>query len=140
MISARFKCVSGIDMEQDLILLESIKNGVWLIAFFMGIVAIANLVRAVAICKEKFSSNSEFSDKASVIYEEGDFSKLIRSCEAHLGDDPYAYWYLGKAYYGLEKYELALEYFNKTLRLRPQWQDEYIKPYITQIESINENH
>ena len=46
-------------------------------------------------------------------------------------------WWLAKAKYNIEEYKDSEKLFNSLLEKEPNWQTEYITPYLEKLKQIN---
>ncbi|NKF51768.1 tetratricopeptide repeat protein [Shewanella sp. WXL01] len=76
-------------------------------------------------------------EDADVLVEQAEYEKLFRNCRRLLKKRPNnaeAHWYIGLCYYHKSRYEKAKEYFLKTIKLNPHWQQS-VDVYLDYIES-----
>ena len=78
---------------------------------------------------EKVFSSEEKIEKTIILIKLGEFQEAIFDLEQKLdssSQNPAVYFYLGKAYKGINNNEKALFYFNKAIEIAP----DYPKPYV----------
>lgn len=127
-------------MEQQVVLLQEINQGIWALVYLVSAGVCLNLIRAIAASYRTIKSEIEnmFYNTARAMYETGQYQALIDHCHEHLKKKPkdaYAYWFLGKAHFERKEYDQAVDYFNRTGELDPSWQEEWINPFLKRIET-----
>ena len=80
---------------------------------------------------------SSFEDQAQKLLDVGKPAEALSLAEQRLElapNDSRAYWYIGLAYYQMEKWDQAIDAFRKAQELSPSWERAYTGPYIKAAE------
>lgn len=127
-------------MENEIALLQDIKSAIWILIYLIGISVSITLIRALvnffSIIKSHYKD--KFNTIAQALFESGDFDALIDYCNKTLIKKPkeaYAHWFLGKVYFQKEDYDTSLKHFTNAIELSPNWEKEYIQPYLEKIHN-----
>ena len=83
--------------------------------------------------------DTHFINSANRMLDEGDYQEAAEYCKKKLSKKPNhadANWLIAKAYYFLQKNDLAVEYFKKSIHLIPSWEEDALI-YIGKIQSAN---
>lgn len=76
--------------------------------------------------------DENFRDKVSSLVDEGKLDEVVKLSDERIKTHPNdedAYWYRGVSYYLQEKWQLAIDDFNKVEVLAPSWKTQYVEPY-----------
>lgn len=95
------------------------------------------VTQEVSSSLDQTSDSSTFRDQASALLEEGketELLTLVKEREIKFPKDPNVYWYRGKAYYQLGRFEEALTAIRQAHQLAPTWREEHTEPYLKAIE------
>ena len=131
-------------MEDSAGMLKQLKTIKWFVALItVGVLSAAGSIAyfsylTVGIAESSFSNDSceeeSFRDKVSSLVDKGKLEDAIKlsneRMKSHQNDED-AYWYRGVSYYLQEKWQLAIDDFNKVETLAPSWKEQYIEPYRT---------
>ncbi len=85
--------------------------------------------------------DSYFVSSASRMLDEGNYHDAVKYCKKKLSKQPNhadANWLIAKAYYFLQKNDLAVEHFKKSFYLIPSWEEDALE-YIGKIQSANKS-
>lgn len=126
-------------MENQVLLLQEIKDALWVLIYIVGIIAFFIIVRAFAESYRAIRNEIDnmFYNSVSAIYDNENYDEVITFSLNHIQNKPneaYAYWFLGKAYFEKKEYEEAKKHFIKAIALNPEWEKEWVKPYLEKIE------
>ena len=85
--------------------------------------------------------DSHFISSANRMLDEGNYQEAVKYCKNKLSKQPNhadANWLIAKAYYFLQKNNLAVEHFKKSFYLIPSWEEDALV-YIGKIQSANKS-
>ena len=123
--------------------LSAIKVAVYLIFGFVVVIAIATALRIYYFAKRLAQGqlDDEFKAEASDLLEKAKLDKLIEITTEKIEERPnhtYAHWYLARAYYLKTEWQRALEEFAVVGRLEPSWKEDYVDPFVQEIQAREE--
>jgi tetratricopeptide (TPR) repeat protein len=127
-------------MDNQLALLQEIRSGVWILIYLVGAGVVVNIFKTVAASYKTIKSelSNVFYNYASSMFDAGKYEELIAYCHERIKKKPrdaYAFWFLGKAYFHMKDFDKAVENFDKVVEIYPSWKNEWVGPYMAQIES-----
>ena len=117
-----------------------------IIKWFVALITIGVLTAAGAVgyfsylffemAQSSLTNNScnddSFRDKVSSLVDEGKLDEVVKLSNERIKthpNDENAYWYRGISYYLQEKWQPAIDDFNKVEVLAPSWKTQYVEPY-----------
>ena len=119
--------------------LHAIKLAVYTILGIVTVTAVSTALRTYRyvkqLARDKF--DDDFRNEAKELLEKNKLDELIELTREKITECPnhtYAHWYLARAYYLQANWQPAEEEFARVGRLDPPWQDEYVMPYLQEIQ------
>lgn len=107
------------------------------ILYFVGALTVVAVVlaclRSYWLVKRHINQLAPFSLEANDLLEKGEFERLIQLASVKIRERPnhaYARWYLARALYSQDRFGAAIQEFEATRRLEPEWAANYIDPYL----------
>ena len=125
-------------MDNELILLQEIKDAIWVLIYLIGISVFFYVVKTSINVYQtiKKELDVKFHTLGAALFESGDYDELIKFSHQHLRKKPkegYGYWFLGKAHFHKKEYDEAAKYFKEAAKINPAWEKEWVEPYLTKI-------
>ena len=109
------------------------------ILYAVGVLTVAAVilacVRTYSLIKRHVDRLDPFSSEADALLEQRQFDKLVDLAAGRIRERPhdaYGYWFMARALYSQGKYAAAIEQFETTRKLRPDWTAGYLDPYIAE--------
>lgn len=120
----------------------------WILASicFIFLVGLIGLITMIYIGKksiDKEEKDKPFKDMLSDLLDKDDLEGIIKEAKEKLKQYPkhlHAHWYLAQAYYRKKEYQNALNELNLISENAPSWKDQYLNPYIDEINKILKDH
>lgn len=112
--------------------------GAILVLLLMGV-----LVRVYVLCFrmprqfENACSSTDLVHQLRDLLDRGQFDKAIELAAERVSTHPndvQAHWYLARAYTHKEDWFQAIKHFNTVSRIQPNWNDQYVAPYVKEIQ------
>ncbi len=130
-------------MDQDLVIeLSKIKDLLAIIVILLGLLVAGKVIEILGDISNNWRSfrTNRVRGAAAEMYDRGEYSKLVEFLKKELKSHPNCptstYW-LARCYLSLSDNENAKKSFHKLRELEPSWEDEYISPY---LQDIDEKH
>jgi len=126
-------------MEQEILQTLQEIRGMLIVLLVFFLILGGLFVYAILIEWFPFLKYKSINDKAEELFDQGKFPEIIQLCEKNLSKKPNhlnSVWWLAKAKYNLGEYEQSEKLFNSLLEKEPNWQTEYIKPYLEKLNNL----
>ncbi len=119
--------------------LHAIKLAVYTILGMVTVTAVGTALRTYRYIKQLARDKlaDDFWSEAKALLEQNKLDELMALTKEKITECPnhtYAHWYLGRAYYLQAEWQQAKEEFETVGRLDPTWQEEYVRPYLEEIQ------
>ena len=128
-------------MEQEILQTLQEIRGILLVIVVLFFIWVGAIVYTAMAESLPFLKPKSINDKAQALFDEGRFPEIVELCEKHLSKKPNhlnSVWWLAKAKYNLKEYKHSEKLFNSLLEKEPNWQTEYITPYLDKLSELNE--
>ena len=94
------------------------------------------VMRSISIIKSQFLAAlvKGWGAKAQEYFEKCSYDDLIGYCERRIKERPndvHALWWLARALKEKGKNTEAEEIFKKVVKIEPSWEEEFVKPYVS---------
>ena len=112
----------------------------WMIA---GILLLFTLASGAVTCmvimglRRGRDYSPDIRNRLSDLLDKGELDTLINEASERTSSHPndgQAHWYLARAYHQKEDWFRALKAFQSVARISPDWRQEYIEPYVEEIQ------
>ena len=130
--------------EQTLLLISSDLSVIkWLLIVFVSLFIFSILIVGVFIfvlskdLSKDFSAKKNFEHKGRELLDKGELEQLIELAKIKLKEYPnhnYAIYFLAIGYYRSGNIHESYRLFNQLKELSPSWSEQYIDPYLGELE------
>ena len=127
-------------MDQDLIIeLSKIKDLLSIIVVLLGLVVGGKVIEMIGNISNNWRSfrTSRVRGASNDMHKRGEYAKLLeyltKEMKSHPNCPTSIYW-MARSYLSLSDYENAKTHFLKLKELEPSWDDEYVSPFMHEIE------
>lgn len=130
-------------MDNQILLLQEIRSGIWILVYLLSAIFVVNLLKGVASGFKSFKARWDdlFRCRAALLFDSGQYEKCIEFCNENLKTNPekktesaHAYWFLGKSFFQIKDYDRAVINFKKSVEIYPSW-GESVDPFLRKIQS-----
>ena len=124
-------------MEQEILTTLQEIRGMVLVIIAIFCIWVGTLIISVIIENFPFVKHRNIADKAEELFEQGKYKELTKLCKSVLSKRPnktVAVYWLAKTKYSLGEYEEAANLFKKVMAIEPNWDIDYVQPFLDKIE------